>query len=773
MPEQAPAIRRREFGQEQPLTVALHKLVRDYPLSVGLFKEFIQNADDAGASEVRFILDWRSHPTQNLSHDGLSLLSGPSLLVRNDAAFQEADIENIQRVGNSIKAEEPAKIGRFGLGFNCCYNVTDHPLLLTGDSLFLFDPHKSAGDYSGLTRPGQCWPLDELWRGSSGLLEPFRAAGLEVQSRQFNATAFRLPLRTVQIAAASQIRKEACFPEMIRSLIADFSALAPSVLLFLKSVLKLSFEEIHPDTETPALLLSVVTDESQAVAAARGRVFSIFEGGAEIEHALDRIASGAGQELTATYEHRITVRHLHDSQTYRWAISAGFFRGVDDRLLTLARTMWGRGEKAIPLAGVAALIPDGFVDSPIVSGEVFCFLPLPDVRGAATLPVHINGFFDVNSSRRGLTHEPGAQSTIESLRSQWNQRLIADGVAAAYGDLLGFILRQYRNLDPARFYDLWLDPSQPLPEPLTGLVPAFYESAVGRPLLRSALGEWVSPQQLRHIEPLILEPLVADQFEKAPAPNLPLQILKGFSDIKKPIRDLTAPEVREFYRVEQDPACDFALAHRKGLTNRTWLAALTRFAFKDVTGWNPDAVTCNFTGLPFLLTADGKLHAFGLYSKPVFLASKSQRSIFATLPHCFIDAEHSRDSGLTEMPSLRVFKMTADQVVASLKALSAPDEGVSSRVWSAKGALPPNEAWLVEVFRYLLEQPAAWEPSAEALRTCCLIPDQFGQLWACGTTSRPLLPVQPPSAALRRALDKFRVGVPSHRSDDVCYPTSS
>src|SRR5205085_5512260 len=104
-------IHRKEFGQAQPLTVALHKLVRDYPLSVGLFKEFLQNADDAGASEVRLILDWRNHATGQLPHQNLEVLSGPSLLVWNNAVFQPADIQNICRLGNSDKAEAASKIG--------------------------------------------------------------------------------------------------------------------------------------------------------------------------------------------------------------------------------------------------------------------------------------------------------------------------------------------------------------------------------------------------------------------------------------------------------------------------------------------------------------------------------------------------------------------------------------------------------------------------------------------------------------------------------------
>ena len=161
MPPAPQPIHRKEFGQEQPLTVALHKLVRDYPLSVGLFKEFIQNADDAGASEIRFILDHRDHARTHLSHPNLSRLCGPALIVCNNAQFTEQDLDNIQRLGDTQKAEAPAKIGRFGLGFNCCYNATDYPELLTGSSLYLFDPHKTADDYTSSGKPGSCWDLTQ------------------------------------------------------------------------------------------------------------------------------------------------------------------------------------------------------------------------------------------------------------------------------------------------------------------------------------------------------------------------------------------------------------------------------------------------------------------------------------------------------------------------------------------------------------------------------------------------------------------------------------
>ncbi|RXN35738.1 sacsin-like protein [Labeo rohita] len=51
-------------------------------------------------------------------------LAGPVLYAFNDAAFTEEDWEGIQRVGRSIKQDDPTKVGRFGIGFNSVYHIT-------------------------------------------------------------------------------------------------------------------------------------------------------------------------------------------------------------------------------------------------------------------------------------------------------------------------------------------------------------------------------------------------------------------------------------------------------------------------------------------------------------------------------------------------------------------------------------------------------------------------------------------------------------------------
>ena len=84
----------------------------------------IQNADDAGATEVQFYVDCRQHKTSYLLHPGLAPYQGPALISANDAIFSDEDWEGIQNLQQSIKAEDPFKVGRFGIGFNSVYHLT-------------------------------------------------------------------------------------------------------------------------------------------------------------------------------------------------------------------------------------------------------------------------------------------------------------------------------------------------------------------------------------------------------------------------------------------------------------------------------------------------------------------------------------------------------------------------------------------------------------------------------------------------------------------------
>ena len=87
-------------------------------------QELIQNADDAGASEVRFLLDPRKHSTEDLLDEGLYRYQGPALYAWNNAVFKRDDWNCLAKIEKSEKKKEVLKVGRFGLGFLSVFHIT-------------------------------------------------------------------------------------------------------------------------------------------------------------------------------------------------------------------------------------------------------------------------------------------------------------------------------------------------------------------------------------------------------------------------------------------------------------------------------------------------------------------------------------------------------------------------------------------------------------------------------------------------------------------------
>lgn len=108
----------RNNAQFQPLTIVLRNIIKEYPAGGGVLRELCQNADDAGASEVEFVLDCRQHPINDILHHGLAEFQGTSLLAYNNSKFTDVDFESLSRIGDSAKAKDPNATGKFGRGFN-------------------------------------------------------------------------------------------------------------------------------------------------------------------------------------------------------------------------------------------------------------------------------------------------------------------------------------------------------------------------------------------------------------------------------------------------------------------------------------------------------------------------------------------------------------------------------------------------------------------------------------------------------------------------------
>ena len=111
----------RRYGWD---TAVLDLLGQLYSERTHFIFELIQNAEDAGATELAFEL------------------SGDRLEVRHDGRrFTEADVRGVCGVGQSAKAADLTAIGRFGIGFKSVYAYTQSPRVHSGDEHFRIESY--------------------------------------------------------------------------------------------------------------------------------------------------------------------------------------------------------------------------------------------------------------------------------------------------------------------------------------------------------------------------------------------------------------------------------------------------------------------------------------------------------------------------------------------------------------------------------------------------------------------------------------------------------
>ena len=85
-----------------------------------LFRELVQNADDADARRLRLTVLERGWPDARNS-----LLRGPALLVANDGSFSAKDREALHKAIGESKEEDASKIGTFGIGLKSVFHICE------------------------------------------------------------------------------------------------------------------------------------------------------------------------------------------------------------------------------------------------------------------------------------------------------------------------------------------------------------------------------------------------------------------------------------------------------------------------------------------------------------------------------------------------------------------------------------------------------------------------------------------------------------------------
>ncbi|KAL8717029.1 MAG: hypothetical protein Q9225_005692 [Loekoesia sp. 1 TL-2023] len=396
----------RNFEQNSPITTILRQICEAYPESSCL-RELLQNADDAQASEIEYILDTTTYHGKPLINEGLEAYHGPALLVRNNSVFTDDDFTSLASIGDSRKRDDPVSTGKYGQGFNSCFHWTDGPWILSRQWLLFLDPHREwSRDCGGPTYDFvECRDSLEM----QNHLETFKSAKVET-SHALDGTVIRIPLRTKSQAIKSKIvNREISTEEITKALHELGEEIKNGGMLFLRHVRKVT-AKIDDNILWQAHATGATDEDTQAMRSISGAFGEMYASLPE-EGQLEKLSKGF----------HVNVEYLAQSSS---SVHSFFVQHTMIRSSAKAALNdWARKRKLFPWVAIAA--PVDLTQRDALRGRLFSCLRMPIETGQ---PVHIHGLFAIVPDRSRLSSS--------GPDSEWNRFMFEECVSVAWTDLL-------------------------------------------------------------------------------------------------------------------------------------------------------------------------------------------------------------------------------------------------------------------------------------------------------------------------------------------------
>lgn len=482
-----------------------------------LLKEFLQNADDAGATQLTVTLDLRNHGCFQLKE--FSIASGPALVISNDAPFTDRDFNAIDKIMEGNKIDNAQSTGRFGQGFTSSFSVSDHPSLFSGGMTHgtskWFDVHESAV-CKDLNDAVATWKHDEISNEFYLLLKQWlKTFLLPGEEDTVGRTVFRLPLRTVETAKHSEISSQVFDVQHFYDWCDEWRDHADN-LLFLRNVHTLALYVVDEDGNTQDLL-KIETKNIEKVSSLKKIISNAFPEGMSPKNVCETWMSNDSELPIAKYEHEFHCQY-YDRQTSetvsydsKWAVVNGLFRGKDNVLLKQALKVLGLGpnfRKVLPWAGVAIPLSKPRSRSG-AKGRYFTFLPLDIETGSN---VHMHGWFELDDKRTNIVLQEGNDD--QALLVEWNLMLTEHAVGKAWAEVL---LEHKHTLPVDGYYKFWPSFSRNAGKVEHNLQKGFYERMAKAACLKiwhKDKDYWSAPSE---------EQFYCSKLERVDAPSIELK----------------------------------------------------------------------------------------------------------------------------------------------------------------------------------------------------------------------------------------------------------
>ena len=442
------------FGQYEDISTRIDNFKRDCPNESTILKEFLQNAEDASASEFCIILDHQTYPSESLCFPNEDMpklpeyQTCPSLLIYNNRAFTEEDLAGIQSVGLGGKRSKNT-IGKFGLGFNAVYHLTESPCLLTrrklssGEFVYsycIFDPYRKYLNIPRTEPPGIRLDLtEENFSEFPDQFKPFSLSAITSQEHicKNNFSDLKGEFTIFRIPFLSNI----LIPEKVKKMTSEFLHQGSEINLFLEAVKNISLFEIDLGTAkrcgtlTCKSMQHIPNEPSMLPLTNLGKIHITLK---RIETEVEKtiIYSNQFSALTQLYQPFIV-------KNSSWLIYnfKGDLQGLESVYPDLKKYKSRYENEKLDhsiYGGVAIKIPDDIIEASkfLRKAFLYSYLPLGNFVSYHDYPVHINAPFIVDPHRQFLMFQEKDSTEDQQWHDVWHIGILNHVIVPLYATLL-------------------------------------------------------------------------------------------------------------------------------------------------------------------------------------------------------------------------------------------------------------------------------------------------------------------------------------------------
>ncbi|XP_057316312.1 sacsin-like [Hydractinia symbiolongicarpus] len=404
----------------------IQNILKENPDKNIILKEFVRNAENAGASRIVFIHDENDHrfiKGQHFSSDIIAESQGPALYVFMDTLMTPSDWDELSSIHRKLLRDDFNKRRRFGDKFQSVFHISDQMVVASGSRMAYVDPLtrvQSDLEYLDFSQSRDRMLFADVSLSDFNLFKKLPPRFSLDADGFCNGTLFRFPLRHVR----TELSKACCTKDHLTVLFESFIDNGHLNLLFAKNLETISLYKIGTKKNTlkEVFMLKITEGSSQQYQQKRKDFHNLMKGCTGEQN--------LGEEVL---NHHVKIEErIHGLRSVcSYDVSEQFGCHGDLNNVAISNNLFYN-----PYIAVAMPMDD--VEAGVVCSSAELLNPAP-----SGFPVYINGGFV--DSLDILTWKD----------SDWNDLLVKHLLPIVYVNLMKFMMQEDRKFD--LIYQLWPD----------------------------------------------------------------------------------------------------------------------------------------------------------------------------------------------------------------------------------------------------------------------------------------------------------------------------